>query len=72
MFGEEEGLSRVVAFDNCVASLFSEYVPYETQKNNPWLLNSSYSTNKVLCIIQEDKMEPNDGGDAYMQIACDF
>lgn len=32
-FSEEEGLGRIVAFDNCVPSLFSAYVPHETQNS---------------------------------------
>jgi len=42
------------------------------QKDNPWFSNASYSINGVWCIIREDKKEPGNGGDGYMQIARDF
>jgi len=75
-FSEEEAPSRTMVFDSCVSSLFSRYhVPHEMQtpsSDNPGFLNDSYSINGILCIIREDKKEPGDGGDAYMQIARDF
>lgn len=73
VFSEEEAPSRTIVFDNCVASLFSEYDEMQTpNKDGPDFLNASYSIDGILCIIREDKMEPGDDGDAYMQIARDF
>jgi len=70
--------ARTKAFDSCVKSLFPESVWHhqrlmeaETESYFGYF-DASYWSEGILRIVREDKIEPGDGGDSYMQTARDY
>jgi hypothetical protein len=71
--------ARTEAFESCVASLFPEYVWKQNYYVHPsnelhgGYFDAAYPhTSRALFMIREDKLEPVEGGDVYMQIARDY